>query len=119
MLEDSANLLFDIAKKDEKNRLAIRLQKHAGQSEGLVVPNSRLQDIIELMDTVKSGKQKASDDNDKVFLSAIHKIAMFEKAFNGAENQAEIENLYIFYVQILKKHHFPFIFICDIVLLHR
>lgn len=94
VLEDSANLLFDVAKKDEKNRLAIRLQKHAGQSEGLVVPNSRLQDIIELMDTVKSGKQKASDDNDKVFLSAIHKIAMFEKAFNGAENQAEIENLF-------------------------
>lgn len=92
-LDDSADLLFNKAKKGDKNSVALRLQKHAGQSEGLLIPNARLDSIISLLKTIKKGKEGA-DDEGKVFLSALHKIAMFETAFNGVENDAEADNLF-------------------------
>jgi len=92
-LEDSAYLLFDIAKHTAKNCLALRLQKHSGQAEGLVIPNNRLDEIINLFNTVKDN-QKSTEDSNKVFLSAIHKISLFEDAFNGTEGSDETYNIF-------------------------
>ncbi len=110
-LEDSAGLLFGVAKQGDKNCVAVRLQKHAGQSEGLVIPNDRLNDVINLLNVIKESKKKKENGNaskdvekkdenvnaegdDKVFVSALHKLAMFEKAFDGTETDAEVYNLF-------------------------
>ena len=93
-LSDSANLLFGIAKKDKKNRVAIRLQKHSGQSEGLVIDNCELEYFSEMLDYIVDKKSK-NDTNDRVFLSALHKIAIFEKSVDAVKETTEIENLFI------------------------
>lgn len=92
-LDDSAALLFGVAKKDTKNRVAIRLQKHSGQSEGLVVSNDELGYIKSMLDDIIKEKESKKTD-DKIFLSALHKLAWFEKSFDNAQEKAEIENLF-------------------------
>lgn len=92
-LEDSANLLFGVAKCGEKNRIALHLQKHAGQSEGMVISNDKIDAIINFLNTVKSSEASA-ESSDRTFLSSIHKIAMFENAFNHCDNVAQVYNLF-------------------------
>lgn len=95
---DDSYALLETAKNNGKNRLAIRLQKHSGQSEALVIPNNRIEKIIDILETVKKNKEQDNDsgdnENDKIFLSAFHKVAMFEKMFNGTENEGEIYALF-------------------------
>lgn len=93
-LDDSAGLLFGVAKMGEKNRAAIRLQKHSGQSEGLVIANSELEYLSDMLRFVVD-KKTGNNTTDKVFLSALHKFALFEKSFNAACTKAEIDNLFI------------------------
>lgn len=95
-LDDSYDLL-ETAKSNGKNRLAIRLQKHSGQAETLVIPNGKTEKIIDILETVKKNKEQdnnGENENDKIFLSALHKVAMFEKLFNGTENEDEIYALF-------------------------
>lgn len=92
-LEDSAALLFGMAKKGEKKRIAVRLQKHAGQSEGLIIPNASLKEFLKFFDVVVSSAASA-ESKDKAFLSAIHKIALFDKAFDSADTPEQVKNLF-------------------------
>lgn len=88
-LEDSAHLLFDIAK-DKKNCTAIRLQKHSGQSEGLLIYNDALDDYLKLQTAVLK-KEEASDE---VLLSALYKTEQFSNLFLEADTTDRIKNLF-------------------------
>ncbi len=92
-LDNSADLLFNIAKKDEKNRIAMRLQKHAGQSAGLIISNDALGEFLDLLSLVISVSTPA-EGGDRIFLSAIHKLSLFEKAFNSTDGKEQIYNLF-------------------------
>ncbi len=92
-LSDSADLLFGIAKKDKKNRVALRLQKHSGQSEGLVIDNSELGYFNATLDYI-TNKKGSQNTNDKVFLSALHKIATFENSVDSVRTPEETANLF-------------------------
>ena len=96
-LEQSARLLFGVAK-SVRNCAAVRFQKHAGQSEGLLIPNSDMPELKEFLK--KCVEKKASSDNekktlldDKVILSALHKIELFGSMFNHAEGDS-LKNLF-------------------------
>jgi CRISPR/Cas system-associated protein Cas10 (large subunit of type III CRISPR-Cas system) len=89
-LDDSAKLLFGIAK-EKKNCIAMRLQKHSGQSEGLLIYNDALDDVLNLQKTVLE-KDVSSND---VLLSALYKTEQFSKLFLEAKTEAQIENLFI------------------------
>lgn len=92
---DDSYALLETAKNNGKNRLAIRLQKHSGQSEGLVISNGRTEDITDIFNYVKNNvKLKNTDEGERIFLSALHKVAMFEKLFNGIGNPCEVYNLF-------------------------
>lgn len=90
-LEDSANLLFGVAKdKNRKNCAVIRLQKHAGQSEGLIIPNAALNEFLALKNViVDSAQTEKADEDDRVIVSALHKIALFEHLLKAAEDDRE------------------------------
>lgn len=90
-LEESAHMLFDVAKADDKNRVAIRFQKHSGQSEGLVIPNKDMEKFIELQ---KAGVKKSDEKNERVLLSAMHKISLFKELFNNADDEKPVINLF-------------------------
>lgn len=92
-LSDSANLLFGVAKKDKKNRVAIRIQKHSGQSEGLVISNNELEYVCDMLSYIVDRKNSKNTD-DKVFLSALHKIALFENAIDSVQNASQTDNLF-------------------------
>ena len=84
-LEVSQKLLFDVAKKEPKNRLAVSLQKHSGQSEGLIISNEMVPLFSKLISY--TAEKKA---NNQLYFSIIHKIHMFEKIFNNLESENEI-----------------------------
>lgn len=95
-LDDSAYLLFDVAKDSKrKNCAVVRLQKHAGQSEGLVIPNAALEEFLNLKNViVKPGVpvQQGKDDENKderVIVSALHKLSLFEPLLKVARAEAE------------------------------
>lgn len=90
-LEESERLLFSIAKKDKKSRLALKLQRSSGQTEGLIIANDKL-DI--LIDVLKHIKDSCSHDENtgNMMLSASDKFNLFEYIFNGVDNQEDIEN---------------------------
>lgn len=90
-LEESAHMLFDVAKADDKNRVAIRFQKHSGQSEGLVIPNKDMEKFIELQ---KAGVKKSDEKNERVLLSAMHKISLYKELFNNADDEKTVINLF-------------------------
>lgn len=93
-LEDSANLLFGIAKKDDrKNCTVVRLQKHSGQSEGLLIYNDALDDFLKIHDEVKA--VKGAETKNELLLSALYKTEKFEYLFNEAVEDKEIQNLFI------------------------
>lgn len=90
-LEESAYMLFDVAKADEKNRLAIRFQKHSGQSEGLIIPNKDMEKFIELQ---KADVRKSDEEKERKLLSAMHKISLFRRLFNSAVDEKTVINLF-------------------------
>lgn len=89
-LADSATLLFDFAK-SKKNCTAVRLQKHSGQSEGLLICNDVLDDYLEIQNIVLS---KNSDSTTEILLSALYKTEQFEELFLEAKDNVQIENLF-------------------------
>lgn len=100
-LADSANLLFDVAKNIAgKSCTAVRLQKHSGQSEGLVIYNDALDDFLEIHNsalglnetaTDKQDAEKAPENNGKtektndILFSALYKTEQFECLFDNAD----------------------------------
>ena len=88
-LDDSAYLLFGVAKdKDHKNCSVIHLQKHAGQSEGLLIPNSDLDELLSLKDmVVKSGASE--EEEDRIIISALHKLTLFEPLLKAMNDDRE------------------------------
>ena len=91
-LEESGHLLFDIAKDiNNKNCVAIRFQKHSGQSEGLIIPNKDMQEYITFHNNCI--KNTSDDADEKVIYSSMHKFALFDYMFNNAET-AELENVF-------------------------
>lgn len=88
-LDDSAYLLFGVAKdKNHKNCSVIHLQKHAGQSEGLLIPNSALDELLSLKNVVvKSGASE--EEEERVIVSALHKLSLFESLLKAADDNKE------------------------------
>lgn len=89
-LEQSADLLFGKAK-TYRNCTAIHFQKHAGQSEGLVIFNDSLNSVIKLHKKITEGKE---EENSRIILSAMHKLTLFKQMFNNAVTKTEIRNLF-------------------------
>lgn len=101
-VEQSIDLLFRTAK-ESKNCMALSLQKHAGQSEKLIIPAAAYDDIRALQRIVltgevpKPGVEKADIDkinSDDVLLSALHKIAMFASLFDAAKSEDQIQHIF-------------------------
>lgn len=82
-LKLSEKLLFGVAKK-QRNCTALCVQKHSGQSEGIIISNSAIDKLIELKNTIDNGINNV-DGMDKVFLSAIYKLTTFEPFFKELE----------------------------------
>lgn len=88
-LDDSAYLLYGVAKrKDQKNCAVIRLQKHSGQSEGLLIPNSAINDFLSLKNVAINGNI-ANEEGDRIILSALHKLSLFEPLLQAADDDRE------------------------------
>ena len=81
-LEDSATLLFGIAK-SKKNCMAVRLQKHSGQSVGLLIYNDVLDDFLKIQKTTL----KKADSASEILLSALYKTEQFSRLFLKAEGK--------------------------------
>lgn len=97
-LEESEHLLFDIAK-DRRNCVALRLQKHSGQSAGLRIDNGSLADLLEMQKVVLRPSKTAQDDtqanvDEKVILSALYKLETFKALLHEAKTESEIEELF-------------------------
>ena len=92
-LSNSAHLLFGVAKKDTKNRVAICLHKHSGQSEGLVFSNDELKYLCDMLKYIVD-KKNSKNTNDKVFLSSLHKIAIFQKSVDSVQDSSQTYNLF-------------------------
>ena len=114
-LEDSAGLLFGVAKDKDtggKNCSVIRLQKHAGQSEGLVIPNDALDEFLSLKKIIvkpdiivnrEENKANSANTNvtdiekneeeitkeERIIVSALHKLYLFEHLLNAADNDRD------------------------------
>lgn len=89
-LENSAYLLFDNAKKC-KNSIAIHFQKHAGQSEGLLISNNSLDGLIQFHNKIVKG---IINGEEEIFLSAMHKLNLFKTIFNSTEDLKETEIIF-------------------------
>jgi CRISPR-associated protein Cmr2 len=86
-MEDSYHMLTKIAKK-RRNCVAVHLQKHAGQSEGLIIPNDAMEKFVELMGQCMFRK-------DSEWLHSIHhKLNQFRSLFNSAQLPATVQNLF-------------------------
>lgn len=123
-LEQSADLLFGVAK-SIKNCVAIRFQKHSGQSEGLMIYNKALGNYIKFhndclnikKDDEKTDKKvkKSPEDKEKeeleenrIIFSAMHKFALYKKFFENAKDDNEIKNIFrnVFDSDFQKYNHF-------------
>ena len=89
-LERSAELLFGTAK-SFRDCAAIHFQKHAGQSEGLVIFNDSLDRIIELHSGIIGAMEEPGSE---IILSAMHKLALFRAMFNNTDTDEQIQNLF-------------------------
>ena len=86
-LDDSCQMLAGIAK-SRRNCVAVHLQKHAGQSEGLLIPNTALAEFVNLMEQCISGA-------DGEWLHSIHhKLNAFRKMFDSAQKPETVRNLF-------------------------
>ena len=112
-LEDSASLLFGVAKDaSRKNCTVIRLQKHSGQSEGLVIPNAALDELLSLKNVIVKpdilakrdeeiavGAHDAEpatavsdaqiEESERAIVSALHKLAFFEHLLKAADDDRD------------------------------
>lgn len=79
-LDESASLLFKNAK-SIKNCVAVKLQKHSGQSAGVIIPNEKIDALIDLQNTVFRGT-KSEEDKERFLLSASQKISLFSVIFD-------------------------------------
>lgn len=86
-LSESADLLFGKAKQ-MRNCVAVKIQKHSGQSEGLLIAKPSLQYFTNLLRSVLKEKETT-------LLSAMHKVSLFESQFNSARDFTTIHNLFI------------------------
>jgi len=94
-LEESAGLLFGVAKqKDHKNCTAVRLQKHAGQSEGLLIPNTALDAFLALKNIIAQAEDGKEDENDRVIVSALHKLSLFERLLRLTDSKEAAVTLF-------------------------
>ena len=95
-LSESVSLLFDTAK-GTRNCVAFRLRKHSGQSVEIVIPNDSLPDVIglqnKILQPVKAGKAD-SNRTDDIIVSALQKIALFDKLFEIAKTDVQVDNLF-------------------------
>ena len=87
-LEDSQNMLFGYAKK-KRNGIAVKIQKHSGQSEGLFIPFEKLGTILKLMEYI------FVNVNDDVILSALHKMSFYENLYGNAHDCITVKNLFV------------------------
>ena len=99
-LADSADLLFGDAKnryvdgRQKKHNTAIRIRKHSGQTESFLIGNETLDALIASQHAVTDAK---AGNKEEVFLSALHKLAMFRELFDTAaaeENAATIQAVF-------------------------
>ena len=87
-LEDSQNMLFGIAKKT-RDCTAIHVQKHAGQSEALLIPNVDLEEFTKFYE-----ENIRNVDSDWIH-SAHHKLYTFRNLFiHAGKDTAYAENLF-------------------------
>lgn len=96
-LADSGYLLFGVAKNrssdpDRRNCTAIRFQKHAGQSEGLLISNDALDILIGLKQKIDAGVTQ--QDGSTILLSALHKLALFSSFYAAAQDDTSVTNLF-------------------------
>lgn len=89
-LERSADLLFGKAKR-YRNCTAIHFQKHAGQSEGVIISNDSLDSFLRLHEEITGGKE---ENKSEIVLSAMHKLTQFKRMFNHAATRVMIQNLF-------------------------
>lgn len=87
-LEDSQNMLFGYAKR-KRNGIAVKIQKHSGQSEGLFIPFEKLDVMLALMNYI------FDNVNDDVILSALHKMSFYEIMFSNAQDCRTVRNLFV------------------------
>jgi len=89
-IERSGALLFGVAKNTKhKNCVAIHLQKHAGQSEELVISNHVLEDESNRFFEKFNFLNKNASDQEEVLLSASNKILLFRKLLAASPENAE------------------------------
>ena len=93
-LEDSAYLLFGVAKNENrKNCIAVRLQKHSGQTEGLVIPNEALDEFLSLKNVMGKTSDFAqngeAEKEERIILSALHKLLLFESLLKATDSNRE------------------------------
>lgn len=79
-LDESATLLFKCAK-SYKNCVAVKLQKHSGQSAGVIISNEKIDSFLALQ---KSILNTDNDDKERFLLSAGQKISLFSTLFDTA-----------------------------------
>ena len=88
-LDDSAHLLFDVAKdKKYKNCSVV-------QSEGLLIPNSALNEFLSLKNEIVSldSSEEKEEKKERIILSSIHKLSLFEHLLKAADNDLEAISL--------------------------
>ena len=98
-LQESANLLFGDAKAPErKDCIAVRLQKHSGQSAHLILPNKCVDTFLKLQEIVVDNRNsvinKKDSDEEEFLLSAAQKVVLFKRLFNLAETDQQIDNVF-------------------------
>jgi CRISPR-associated protein Cmr2 len=86
-LDDSAGLLFGVAKdKKHKNCAVIRLQKHSGQSEGLLIPNSAMDELLALKSQITKNEISKDEKEERIIVSALHKLSLFKSLLDASDN---------------------------------
>ena len=89
-IERSGTLLFGVAKKTKhKNCVAIHLQKHAGQSEELVISNRVLKDESNCFLKRFNSLNKNAENQEEMLLSASNKILLFKELLKASPENAE------------------------------
>lgn len=92
-VQTSAALLFDVAKKknnQKKNCLALRLQKHSGQSENLIISKEALSEIKKILTDVLEYNKDKEKCNEAFLLSAAYKILTFDTLIDSAYDIDEV-----------------------------
>ena len=96
-LGDSAYLLFGVAKNrawydgnDRKNNTVLKIRKHSGQTESFILGNDTIDELLKAQHSIISAK---SSGKEEVFLSALHKLALFRGLFDIAAKSGDHETI--------------------------